>query len=49
MNQHFVEILRAFRDEDVEYLVIGARTLDDRKRPNATAQGAAAGSAFTAS
>jgi hypothetical protein len=24
MNQHFVEILKAFRDEGVEYLVIGA-------------------------
>jgi hypothetical protein len=23
MNPHFVEILRAFRDEEVEYLVIG--------------------------
>lgn len=27
MNPHFVEILRAFRDEDVEYLVIGAHAL----------------------
>ena len=27
MNPHFVEILRAFRDEAVEYLVIGAHAL----------------------
>jgi hypothetical protein len=27
MNPHFVEILRAFRDESVEYLVIGAHAL----------------------
>jgi len=27
MNPHFVEILRAFRDEQVEYLVIGAHAL----------------------
>jgi hypothetical protein len=27
MNQHFVEILRAFRDEHVEHLVIGAHAL----------------------
>lgn len=27
MNPHFVAILRAFRDEDVEFLVIGAHAL----------------------
>jgi hypothetical protein len=27
MNPHFVEMLRAFRDEGVEYLVIGAHAL----------------------
>lgn len=27
MNQHFVEILKAFRDERVEHLVIGAHAL----------------------
>ena len=27
MNPHFVEILRAFRDEGVEHLVIGAHAL----------------------
>jgi hypothetical protein len=27
MNPHFVEMLRAFRDEQVEYLVIGAHAL----------------------
>lgn len=27
MNQHFVEILRVFRDEGVEHLVIGAHAL----------------------
>lgn len=27
MNPHFVEILRAFRDEEVEHLVIGAHAL----------------------
>ena len=27
MNPHFVEMLKAFRDEGVEYLVIGAHAL----------------------
>jgi hypothetical protein len=27
MNPHFVEILKAFRDESVEYLLIGAHAL----------------------
>ena len=27
MNPHFVEILKSFRDEEVEYLVIGAHAL----------------------
>jgi hypothetical protein len=27
MNPHFVEILKCFRDEEVDYLVIGAHAL----------------------
>jgi len=27
MNPHFIEILKCFRDEEVDYLVIGAHAL----------------------
>ena len=36
MNPHFVAILRAFRDEDVEFLVIGAHALASHGHVRAT-------------
>ena len=46
MNPHFVEILKAFRDEAVEYLVIGAHALAAHGHVRATLDAIPVGVAY---